>query len=314
MANAVVSRIGQIENSGDAEALFLTKYAGEVLMAFRNKTKFLDKHMIRTVEGTNAAQFPIFGYGGAEYHVPGQEILGEEVPHNEQTLNVDQLLIAPRTIAKIDEAMNHYDVRAMYSADAGRSLALQFDSHVAQVAVLAARSAALISTAEGGSRIFSVDPDEEDFTDANSIAASLFVAQTTMDEKNIPEDERYAFLRPAQYQKLVYGLTPVNRDFGGNGNIAKGSIYELAGFQIVKTNQLPSANITTGPALYRGDFSTTVGLCMHTSAVGTVKLMDLSVESGWDMRRQVTLIIAKYAMGHGILRPEAAVELTTAAS
>jgi hypothetical protein len=51
---------------------------------------------------------------------------------------------------------------------------------------------------------------------------------------------------------------------------------------------------------------------MHRSAVGTVKLIDLAVEMGWDMRRQGTLLLAKYALGHGILRPESAVEVVTA--
>ena len=37
--------------------------------------------------------------------------------------------------------------------------------------------------------------------------------------------------------------------------------------------------------------------------------MDLAVESEYDIRRQGTLMVAKYAMGHGVLRPESAVEL-----
>ena len=80
---------------------------------------------------------------------------------------------------------------------------------------------------------------------------------------------------------------------------------------IVKTNNLPITNITSGLSKYNGNFSTTVGLVMHESAVGTVKLMDLSTEMEWDIRRQGWLIVAKYALGHGLLRPEAAVEIKT---
>jgi hypothetical protein len=40
--------------------------------------------------------------------------------------------------------------------------------------------------------------------------------------------------------------------------------------------------------------------------------MDLAAESEYDIRRQGTLMVAKYAVGHGILRPEAAVELAKA--
>ena len=46
--------------------------------------------------------------------------------------------------------------------------------------------------------------------------------------------------------------------------------------------------------------------------MGTVKLMDMAMESQYDIRRQGTLMVAKYAMGHGVLRPAAAVELATA--
>jgi len=47
----------------------------------------------------------------------------------------------------------------------------------------------------------------------------------------------------------------------------------------------------------------------HKSAIGTVKLMDLAVESEYSIPKQATLMLAKYAMGHGILRPEAAVSV-----
>ena len=49
----------------------------------------------------------------------------------------------------------------------------------------------------------------------------------------------------------------------------------------------------------------------HRSAIGTVKLLDLAVESEYSMSKQATLMLAKYAMGHGILRPECAVSVIT---
>ena len=50
-------------------------------------------------------------------------------------------------------------------------------------------------------------------------------------------------------------------------------------------------------------------LVMHKDAVATVKLMDLSVESEYQIQRQGTLIVSKYAMGHDVLRPAMAVAL-----
>lgn len=308
--NMTVSRIGQDNLSGDAQALFLTRYAGEVLSTFRNAVKFLDKHLIRTIENGDSAQFPVFGTGGSEYHTPGTMITGEQIAHSQRLIPIDGLLIAPRFLASIDEAMNHYDVRSLYTTDCGKSLAEQFDSHVAQVIALAARSAATISGGPVGDQINNVDITEDDSTDANSVYQAAFAAQTILDNNNIPEDGRFLALKPTAYNTLVKGLTAVNELYGGeNGSIAKGKVYELAGFTLVKSNQVPSTNVVTGPTAYQGDFSHTVGLAWHPSAVGTVKLLDLAMGMEWSEFHQGWLIVAKYAYGHGILRPEASVEL-----
>ena len=52
---------------------------------------------------------------------------------------------------------------------------------------------------------------------------------------------------------------------------------------------------------------------MHPCAIGTVKLFDLETDGKYFMERQGTLLIALYAMGHGILRGCGAIELSKAA-
>lgn len=308
MANATVSRLGQADASGDAQALFLIRYAGEVLEQFDVKNVFLDKHTVRQIDSGKSAQFPATGLGDASYHTPGVELVGTKIKHNQRLISIDDQLIADRFIANIDEAMNHYDVRSIYSKDAGRALARAFDRHVAAVGVLAARAAATVSGGDAGSRI----SDTDAHTSGSSLAASIFLAGQYLDEKNVDEDGRYCFLRPAQYNLLAQTTGVINKDWGGLGSYGKGKVFELAGITCVKTNNLPSTNIATGPVAYQGDFSDTVALVMNASAVGTVKLIDLAVEMQYDIRRQGTLVVAKYAMGHGILRPEAAVEISKA--
>ena len=107
-----------------------------------------------------------------------------------------------------------------------------------------------------------------------------------------------------------------DRDWGGKGAYAEGEVLKVAGIHIVKTNNLPSTNITSGvldgsDGNLGGNYTNTVGAVWHKSCVGTVKLMDLAVEMEYDVRRQGTLLVAKYAMGHGILRPDAAFEIKT---
>jgi hypothetical protein len=306
MANATVSRFGAVDaQGGDATELFLVKYAGEVLEEFDMRTVFLSRHTIRTIENGKSAQFPASGLGGAEYHTPGTEIVGSIVHHNQRLITIDDQLIAPRFVANIDEAMNHYDVRSIYSKDAGRALARTFDAHVAQVGILAARAQSTVDTGDDGLVI----TDADAATNADSFVESLFTAAENFDTKNIPDENRYCFIKPAVYNKLVQNTDLINTLWGGSGSLAKGRVYEIAGFELVKTNNLPSTNVTSGPTAYRGNFSTTVALCMTPDAVGTVKLIDVTTEMGYDMRRQGTLLLAKYAMGHGILRPECAVEI-----
>ena len=48
---------------------------------------------------------------------------------------------------------------------------------------------------------------------------------------------------------------------------------------------------------------------MTQDAIATVKLMDLAIESEYQVNRQGTLTVAKYAMGHNVLRPASCVLL-----
>jgi hypothetical protein len=307
MANASPSRLGQVNGAGDVDALFLKVFSGEVLTAFHRKNVFLGKSMVRTISNGKSAQFPATGVVTAAYHTPGTEITGSNIPHAERIITIDDLLVASAFIANIDEAKNHYDVRSVYSEETGKVLAETMDKNLAQVGVLAARATATITGGNGGSALTNATYD----SDSAVLASGLFAAAQVMDEKNVDED-RQVFLRPAQYYLLAQNTTVINQWYGGQGAISDGTVLKVAGLEIVKTNALPNTLVNTGVAAYQGDFSTTVGLVMNKAAIGTVKLLDLATESEYDMRRQGTLIVAKYAVGHGILRPECAVELKTA--
>lgn len=307
MSNATPSRVGQVNGGGATDALWLKVFGGEVMAAFEETTVFLDKHNIRTISSGKSAQFPAIGKTTAAYHTPGNEILGNAILHNERVITIDDLLISHVFIANIDEAKNHYDVRSTYSKELGNALSNTFDRNVAQVGVLAARAAATITGGNGGSALTNASMA----TDGDVLAAQIFAAAQKLDEKDVDENDRYAFVRPAQYYLTVQTTKVINRDWGGSGVYADGKVLKVAGISYVKTNHLPSTNIATGPTAYQGDFTKTVALVMHKSAVGTVKLLDLKMESEYDIRRQGTLMVAKYAMGHGILRPESAVELAT---
>lgn len=315
MADASVSRIGQINSSGDAKALFMKVFAGEVLTAFKENCVTEDKHMVRNIQNGKSAQFPILGKVNAEYHTPGKEIIGLNLPANERVITIDDLLISHAFIANLDEAMNHYDVRGPYSQELGRALAYTYDKHILQLALLAARDTSPVSTEVGGGKV--TDPSMLADTTAEKLVAALFAAARTLDEKAIPEDDRFAFLNPAAYYLLAQNTKIMNRYWGGEGEYAGAKVLRVAGLNVVKTIHAPfGQNISGGVQggtgnKYAVNATNNVGVVMHKCAVGTVKLMDMAMESQYDIRRQGTLMVAKYAMGHGILRPAAAVELAT---
>ena len=322
MADAAASRIGQINFSGDAKALFMKVFAGEVLTAFKENCVTEDKHMVRNIQNGKSAQFPILGKISAEYHTPGKEITGLNLPANERVITIDDLLISHAFIANIDEAMNHYDVRGPYSQELGRALAYTYDKHILQLAVKAARDISAVANEAGGGKV--TDASMLTDTTAEKLVAALFAAAQKLDEKAIPEDDRFAFLNPAAYYLLAQNTKIMNRFWGGEGEYAGAKVLRVAGMNVVNAIHAPfGQDIKTvaagGNAVQAGtgdkyavNASTTVGVVMHKAAVGTVKLMDMAMESQYDIRRQGTLLVAKYAMGHGVLRPAAAVELATA--
>lgn len=307
MANATILSLGQ-NNGGAADELFLKLYGGEVLVALEETCVVKDKHMIKTIQNGKSASFPATWKLTAAYHTPGAEIVGQSANVSERVITIDDLLIADAFIANIDEAKNHYDARSIYSMETGRALANAWDKNVLQVGVLAARASTTVTGGNGGSEVIHADYK----TVGATLAAGIFSAAQKLDEKDVAENDRYAYVRPAQYYLLSQTTSVINKDWGGSGVYAEGSVIKVAGVHIVKANHLPITNITTGVAAYQGNFTTTAALVMNKMAVGTAKLLDLANEAAYDIRRQGTLIVSKYAMGHGIIRPECAVELKTA--
>lgn len=310
MANATVQTFGQINGAGATDALFLKVFGGEVMAAFEEACVVMDKHTVRQISHGKSAQFPATWKVAAAYHVPGTEIVGQQSNVNERVIIIDDLLLSSVFIANIDEAKAHYQVRGEYSKQCGYALSNQWDKNVQQVGILAARAAATVTGGFGGSSLTSLTTLYK--TSATDLAAGIFATVQAFDEKDVPTmDEKFAFVRPAQYYLLAQATNLLNKDWGGSGSYSDGKIITIGGAKLVKTNHLPSTVVSTGPAPYQGDFTKVAALVMTKKSVGTVKLLDLAVESAYDIRRQGTLIVAKYAVGHGILRPECAGELKT---
>tara|TARA_Y100001937_G_scaffold21781_2_gene30756 strand:- start:5577 stop:6704 length:1128 start_codon:yes stop_codon:yes gene_type:complete len=192
-----------------------------------------------------------------------------------------------------------------------------------------------MGTTDGGGNEIITSTKVADGAEATggTLISGLFLAAELMDTKNVPDVGRYCLLPPAEYYKLVNeNQDAINRDFNpeGNGSIAAGNILSVAGIQILKSNHVPSGAASAseihasasvnndvfgsgGVGYGNASFAETKGVIFQTEAVGTVKLMDLAMEQEYFMERLGTLLMAKYAMGHGVLREEACMELIVTA-
>ena len=328
MANATVSRLGLVNNTGTSfDALFLKVFSGEVLTAFARNNIFNEQlHSVRTITSGKSAQFPVLGTATAAYHTVGTPLVGaNQIKANEKIINIDDLLISQAFVSNLDELKNHYDVRATYADELGKALARTYDQNVAKMIANASRASTTLTGGSGGiTATMATGNTTSAAVSGDELAGAIYDIAQTMDERDIPPTDRFCVLPPAEYYKLAESATrTVDVDFNpqGNGSFASGKVQQVAGIPIMMSNNVPQSNVSSNPSgannTYSGDDSKTIGLVFHKSAVGTVKLMDMTTEisgSDYGIMYQGTLMVAKYALGHGILRPECAATIKLSAT
>ncbi len=338
--DATLSRAGVINNDAGTwakdNALFLKVFSGEVLQSFKRNCIFSSFVQERTIQNGKSAQFPVTGRFTARYHTPGKMIEGQgNMAQNEVVIKIDDLLIADAALYDLDEAKNHYDIRSIYSKELGQALAREYDKRLARVLTLGARTSSGDLTANLPSGLSPDDPYRtgtrinlnKATPTADDLVASVFAAAQALDEKDIPSDGRVLVCSPEIYYTLIQSSRAVNFDFnqqGANGSYKDGQISKLAGFSIYSSNHIKQGNVTakTGEQGYTFagsdtvlssvDMTNTKMLAFQKGAAGVLKLRDLSMQmtgNDYNVMYQSTLMVAKYACGFGILRPECVVEV-----
>lgn len=300
-------------------AIFMKKFSGEVFNALRKKCLFKDLQRTRTITNGKSASFNYTGRMSARYHERGTAILGSNNPPiSEQIINVDDLLISDVAIDNLDELMLHFDIRKEYSYQMGESLAIAFDERCARLAVLAARHAAMNKDQAGGTVLKNANAA----TSGETLADMIFLAAQTLDEKDVSESDRHIVVKPAQYYMLCKVKDLIDRDYGGSGSINRAQLESIANMKLHRSMRLPNGkNIAARERGehndYFGDFTDTVALVLNKQAIGTVQLRGQKLQKtggDFNIMYQAEMLVASYAVGHGILRPECAIEISKAAA
>lgn len=341
MPDYTISRPGQIAGAGAVDALFLKVFSGEVLASYARKVATAGSYLEKRISAGKSWQFPALSRATSKRFTVGDNILNSTngylstIQGNERIINIDSPIISAVVIADLDEAMSHFETRSEYVNQLGEALAIDHDTHILSVGIAAARTDLTFAHAD-----YTADRIVNGVTsDADALYAALFDAAKIMDQNDVPSEGRICFLRPTEYYALMYKyaggtFTPgalTNADFSsGSGTIFQSARipFPIAGFEIRMTKNLPSTDksavssdvagtanndvFSTNGHGYNGDFSDTLGLCVQRSAIGSVKLWDVTTQSDYKLEAQGYLTVSRLAEGHGVLRPECAVELSSA--
>lgn len=310
-----------VAGPGHSDGLLLKIFSGEVLKTFNTKVVWKGRHREKTIKHGKSAQFPAIGKAAAEYHTPGHWINGQTINHGEKVISIDDMLISSTFVSNFQEAMNHYETRSEYAVQMAEALSQAYDQHLFAVAAKACAAGTAGAVTEMGAA--TRDPIGATPTITNVVDA-IFNAAAHFDSTNIPDSERTVFVTPTIYWDLIQDGSMLDRDFGNdNGSQSGGKIFKVAGMEIVPSNNL-ALNFGTdtlagqragsGVADYTFDNSTAVALVAQKQAIGTVKLMEMATEKEYQVGRQGTLMVSRYACGHGLLRPECLRLIDAAAS
>jgi len=245
-----LTQIGQANLSGDKRALYLKLFSGEMFKGFQHNAIARDLVMKRTLKNGKSLQFIYTGRTKAEYHTPGNAILGNTdgaPPVAEKTITVDDLLISSAFVYDLDETLSHYDLRSEISRKIGYALAEKYDRLTFRAIARGARAASPVSATgfeePGGTQIrVGASNNDSDAFSSSALVAAFYDAAAAMDEKGVSSDGRCAVLNPRQYYELIQAVGSnglVNRDAQGTALQGGNGIIEIAGIHVYKSMNIP---------------------------------------------------------------------------
>ena len=247
-----LTRAGQSNSTGDARALYLKLFSGEMFKGFQHNAIARDLVMKRTLKNGKSLQFIYTGHTKAEFHTPGNSILGNSdgaPPVAEKTITCDDLLISSAFVYELDETLAHYELRGEISKKIGYALAQKYDRLIFRSIAKGARLASPITKSgfvePGGTQIRLTRSGVTNATaayDSQCLIAGFYDAAAALDEKGVSTDGRVAVLNPRQYYELIQAVGSsglVNRDVQGTALQGGEGIIEIAGIKIYKSMNIP---------------------------------------------------------------------------
>lgn len=231
-------------------SLYLKLFSGELFKGFQHNTIARDLVTRRTLTNGRSLQFIFTGRTKAEYHVPGQNIMGNTdgaPPVSEVTIECDDLLISSAFVYELDETLAHYDLRGEISRKIGYALAENYDRRIFRAVSNAARLQSPVTATNfeepGGTQVrVGTNAQASDAYNSTFLVNAFYDAAAALDEKGVSGEGRVAVLSPRQYYELIQAVSTnglINRDEQGTGLQNGNGIISIAGIKIFKSMNIP---------------------------------------------------------------------------
>ena len=245
-----LGRINTATNATNNRDLYLKLFSGEMFTGFQRETIARDLVMKRTLTNGKSLQFIYTGRTSAEYHTPGNSILGNSdktPPVAEKTITVDDLLISSAFVYELDETLAHYELRGEISKKIGYALAQKYDRLIFRAIAKGARQASPVSLSNfvepGGTQIqVGGGSNADDALNHTHLINAFYDAAAALDEKGDSDEGRVAVLNPRQYYALIQNIESnglINRNERGDALQSANGIIEIAGITIYKSMNTP---------------------------------------------------------------------------
>ena len=245
-----LGRINTATNATNNRDLYLKLFSGEMFTGFQRETIARDLVMKRTLTNGKSLQFIYTGRTSAEYHTPGNSILGNSdktPPVAEKTITVDDLLISSAFVYELDETLAHYELRGEISKKIGYALAQKYDRLIFRAIAKGARQASPVSLTNfvepGGTQIqVGGGSNADDALNHTHLINAFYDAAAALDEKGVSDEGRVAVLNPRQYYALIQNIESnglINRNERGDALQSANGIIEIAGITIYKSMNTP---------------------------------------------------------------------------
>ena len=330
--------------------LWLPLFGGEVQVRFDENLTLLPLVTTMTITTGTTFRFPRLWLGNAERHAAGAEMLGLDIEQGEIEISIDNRpIVHHQVLDDIDLKMSHFEIRSLLAAESGRAIAREVDKNVARLLLNASRTAAPANgpfpgggdDEDGAAYIAAgLAPDSVPSSSTSRAAAGELIqaidsAVVKFEDRDIPDDEtRTCVIRPDLWHALrVFGIPTTVAEMYGAGATAgpfwqqpgmgdqtpmkssgpaRGAPLEYNGVKIYRSPNMGNENVTTGPTKYQGDFSNTIGVIFHSTAMAYLQMMGMETEAERSVRHRADFVVSAHLGGGGALRPNAAIELATA--